>query len=81
MPQRLITKLRIRAKSGQAFLRVSIFAACHPVSRGRGSRNNAGDQGRDLSGDRRMHCRVPAQTNGSLRLNQAARDRWMCLMN
>jgi hypothetical protein len=41
MPRKLITKLRIRAKSGQAFLRASTFAACHPVSRGRGLLNSA----------------------------------------
>jgi hypothetical protein len=41
MPRKLITKLRIRAKSGQTFFRASTFAACHPVSRGRGLLNNA----------------------------------------
>src|SRR5450755_5031126 len=41
MPRKLITKLRIRAKSGQAFLRASTLAACHLVSRGRGLLNNA----------------------------------------
>src|SRR5580704_130642 len=70
MPRKLSTKLRIRAKSGQAFFRASTFAACHPVSRGRGLLNSAaatscGDQWRDLPGDRRMHSRLLAQANRS----------------
>ena len=41
MPRKLITKLHIRAKSGQAFFRASTFAACHSVSRDRGLLNSA----------------------------------------